>query len=117
VPPDATESDTPTPKAGAPAAAEPEAPAVEDAVAEVVPDPRSFVYTWPFATVYQHIPLTAHPLIPEVPAVEASQGQPGRAGSLEVPATVFAFADPPDHRWAPTDLPVNQLADNEPAGV
>ena len=86
-----------------------EAPA-EQAGASPVPDPATggvYEYTAPFTTVY-HLPLTAHPL---VPAVEASDEEPGSAA---VPATVFAWPEgPPDDRWAPTRKKPNQARDND----
>ena len=95
-----------------------EAPA-EPAGASSVPEPAApaaggvFEYVAPFTTVY-HLPLTAHPLIPAVAPVEATDDAPAVPGSPEVPATVFAWPDgPPDDRWAPTRKKPNQAADND----
>jgi hypothetical protein len=86
------------------ASSSPEAP--EPAAA---PEPTSWQYAWAVSTLYLHIPLTAHPEIPAVDATNDIPAVPGR------PATVYAFVEPPDSRWIPTDLPPNQLPDNAPA--
>lgn len=70
--------------------------------AEAEPEPSNWQYTWGDPTQYPHIPLTAKPARPA----------DGDASARE--ATVFAFATPPDNRWRPTALPVNQAADNQP---
>jgi hypothetical protein len=86
-----------------------------EAVAAQAPTPTVFEYTWGDATQYPHIPLTARPARPAVAAVEAAPGVFPSPALPARPATVFAFPDgPPDGRWRPTDLPVNQARDNEP---
>lgn len=95
-------TEAPAGQAGAPSVPEPATPAAGGV----------FEYVAPFTTVY-HLPLTAHPLVPAVPPVEASGDDPGSPGSPQVPATVFAWPDgPPDDRWAPTRKKPNQAADN-----
>lgn len=76
---------------------------------EAAPQPKGgvFEYTAPFTTVYG-LPLTAHPLVPAVPATDEDPGSP------EVPATVFDWPDgPPDDRWTPTRRKPNQARDND----
>lgn len=85
-----------------------------DAKAPAEPVLRNFEYWWPTSTVYQHIPLTAHAALPAEPAVEADRDHLAVPAVPARPATVYAFADPPDGRWRETDLPVNQAPDNEP---
>lgn len=81
--------------------------------AELEKAPTAFEYTWGDPTQYSHVPLTAYPARPAEPAVKGDGGVVVRDAMPARPATVFAFVEPPDGRWRPTDLPVNQARDNE----
>jgi len=87
-----------------------EAPAAE---ADAPKEPTAWEYTWGDPTAYSHIPLTAYPPRPAEPAQKDAAGVVVRDAVPARPATVFAFVEPPDNRWRPTDLPMNQAKDNE----
>lgn len=102
---------TPDPEPEQPAEADSK-PKAEAPEAEVPKEPTPFEYTWGDPTQYPHIPLTAYPPRPAEPAQKGPSGAVVRDAIPARPATVFAFIEPPDSRWRPTDLPVNQAPDN-----
>jgi hypothetical protein len=105
-----------TPKSTDTTATDQDAPAPEQEPAEAGPakEPTPYEYTWGAPTQYAHIPLTAYPARPAQPEERADDGTVTRTAVDARPATVFAFVEPPDARWRPTDLPVNQAPDNQP---
>lgn len=78
---------------------------------EPVPEqlpPGVYEYVGGIGCVYPHVPLTCRAFHP---AVEATETTPAIA---EQAATVFEWLDgpPTDGRWAPTEKPPTQVADN-----
>jgi hypothetical protein len=103
----ATDQDAPAPN---------EAPEVAATAEETeqAKEPTPYEYTWGDPTQYPHIPLTAYPARPAQPEERSEDGTVIRPAVNARPATVFAFVEPPDARWRPTDLPANQAPDNQP---
>lgn len=72
------------------------------------PPPGVYEYVAGIGCVYPHIPLTCRAFHPAVEATETTPEIP------EQTATVFEWLDgpPADGRWAPTEKPPTQVADN-----